>query len=711
MERCTLRRWLLALGSTGILVFALLTGYWLAGPAVDCPAERPCDDLSWLQSGAVRTGGLMIHDHRGELISTVGSGRRLYTPLEEIPLDLRRAWVGVEDRRFEEHGGVDLRAVARAALANLSAGSVREGASTIPMQLVRTIWSDAVQDMGRWHRKWFEATMARQLVDELGRQRVLELYLNSIYLGEGVYGIGAAAHHYWGLSPEELDLAQTATLVGMTKSPGNFQPRSSPEAARERRAVVLAQLVDEGIIDARAARIARAAESSALPTAPSGFGWDWVSAEVRRRLDHLLPPNTHYRALKVFTTIQPQRQEAAESLVVRHTRRIASGEFGDPGRPGTPPQAAVVLMDAQSGAIRALVGGRDYGASKFNRATQSERPVGSLAKPLLVASALERGVAATDTFSTSAIRRASSNGVWEPRDHVELPTLVPKSVLVHSSNRAAVRIGRRVGIDRFSHTLQRLGMEADVPRHPTAYLGAFGASLVDVTGAYATLGNGGYRVRPHLVERIEDAEGRVLWRGSAEAQRPAVSGATAFQVVDALRSAVEEGTGWRAAASSGSAHVAGKTGTTNEVEDAWFVGLTPRHAAGIWVGHDAPATVVEEGSGGRLAAPLWGKLMASDSGLLGHPDSVGWTRPASLRQAWVDPTTGTIRAGDCPFPPSREAVQVWVQRLSLPHQLDRCRPSRLRYRPADLDGESTLLHTPPTIRVPPELRRTSNGGG
>lgn len=709
MDRPHTRPRLLAGGLTALAV-GIPLAIWFVGPSVDCRPDHACDDLDWLRTGAVRTDGLLIHDAEGALISSVGSGRRIYTPIEEIPERIRDAWIGVEDRRFRDHGGVDLWSAARALAANLGASSVQEGASTIPMQLVRTIWIDEVQAMSRWRRKWFEATMAPRLVDELGHRRVLELYLNAIYLGEGVYGVGAAARHYWGRTPDELTVAQIATLVGMTKAPGHYQPRGHPAASRRRRTTVLAQLVDAEVITSEEARTAATADIGTLETAPTGYGWDWVSSSVRRRLDEVVDRADHHGTLNVYTTVRPRMQQAAESLAQDHTRAIASGEYGEPGREA-PPQTAVVLMDTRTGAVRALVGGRDYAASQFNRATQAERPVGSLSKPLLMASALDRGVSATDAFSTSTIRRVSSSGVWEPRDHVERAALVPKGILVHSSNRAAVRLGREVGVGTFARTLRRLGVEADVPRHPTAYLGAFDATLMEVTAAYATLGNYGDRVTPHLIDRVEDGEGRVLWRRRLPERVQAVSRVTAFQVVDGLRAAAHTGTGWRAGQATGSPHVAGKTGTTNGVHDAWFVGMTPHHTVGVWIGHDTPGTLVEDGSGGRLATPLWAALMASDSTLAPRLDSVGWRVPAGARQVWVEPASGRITPPACLTSAARGGVKVYAERFRLPRSLDPCRPVRLDPRArVDLVDSMPTLHDPPTIRVPSRLRRSSGGG-
>lgn len=608
----------------------------VAGVTLGCSSPSLCEDgagcrtISELRDGAALEGEYTIVDRDGNPLASVGGERRLWIFLDALPPTIPAAWVAVEDRRFREHGGVDFRGVARATVVNLKEGAVVEGASTIPMQLVRILWPEAMAGRGPWGRKTLEARTAPRLVSELGRDRVLELYLNAIYMGDGQYGIGAAASHYFGVKPSDLTLSQLATLVGMTKTPESFHPRDHPDRAKARRDVVLGILLQEGVADSVAVAGALSSTVRLTDDNPLSRERSYVTSAVLSELRRAAPELVDRGGITLHTTIDPRVQNQTVALVGEHLERISAGEYGRFLGGDEPVQAAAIVMESATGAILAVVGGRDFATTPFNRALQSRRPVGSLAKPLILAAALQQGLPVIRPLSTAQLVVDTRDGLWRPRDHVSAPYVLPHDMVVHSSNRAAVRLGQEVGVRAFASFVRTLGVEVDIPPFPSSFLGAFDASLAEMTGAFAAFENGGNAVKPYFIQRITDAAGRSVWSrpGAAMARRVIAMGNTDL-VLDAMRGVVDEGTGTSVRRYLQGA-AAGKTGTTADGADAWFVGVRPGLAAGVWIGLDRPAPIIEDGGGGRLAAPLWGLWMAALAPL-GYGEGE-WSVPDRLRR-------------------------------------------------------------------------------
>ncbi|MEK9505311.1 transglycosylase domain-containing protein [Gaopeijia maritima] len=618
-------------------------------------------------------------DRHGAPLAAVGGQTRLTLPLDRLPELLKRAWLQVEDRRFYDHGGIDIRGVMRASWVNVRSGGVMEGASSIPMQVARLVWADSVADLNRWERKLFEASMAPRLVDALGHDRVLELYLNGLYLGDGVYGVGAAARHYYGAEVDELTVDQIATLVGLGKTPERYNPRTQPERAKTRRDLVLREMLAAGLISEEERAEAEKAPVETLDSPPLSYRRSYMSMAVRRELRSVAPELVGRPGLRIRTTIDPRAQTMVDSVVPRHLQAIADGEYGRPASPDQPVQGGLIVIDSRTGEIRALSGGRDFGESPLNRAIQTQRQVGSLAKPLLYATALERGLSAARPLSTAAIELETDEGPWRPADHVEEQMMLPSEVIVRSSNRGAVRMGQEVGAAGFVSALETFGVGRDARPYPSTFLGSFEASLSDVTAAFAAFENGGFRVAPHLIQSVEDERGTVLWERPALPAPRILSEQTAFLVMDALKGVVDRGTGQgvRATLPYGRA-AAGKTGTSNEGRDAWFVGMTPGLAIGVWVGHDQPAPITHGGSGSRLAVPLWATAAAALSARGEKPTPVegmepqgGWDPPRGVHQVLAD-DAGRVYAWDCRAVVSGTTRSVWVQRESLLSNLSSC---------------------------------------
>ena len=634
--------------------------------SVSCPDEAACVTLGELRRGAALPEALRIYDRNGDLMAEVAGPLRRALPRERIPDLLADAFVAVEDRRFWAHGGVDARGVIRAAVRNMRDGEIAEGASTIPMQLVRTLWSESLRDVGPWRRKVIEARTAPRLIDELGHERVLALYLNAIYLGNALYGVERASLHYFGVGVGELDLGQIATLVGMTRSPEYFEPRAHPERARAVRDLVLRMLVDAGVVSEAEAAAAEtrdldlaSLEEVELPRRARTH----YSAAVTRELRRVAGDLAGSPGLTLHTTLDATIQARGEAALLGQLAAIEAGRYGAFASDSTTPlEGAALAIDPATGAVRAWIGGRDFARSEFDRVDQAERQVGSLVKPFLVAAALERGYGIVDPVSADTVPILTDQGPWLPADHVGETVLPLREALVRSSNRAAAHLGAELGLETVGEVVRRAGLEGPVPAVPSSAIGAFDASLLEMTSVYATLGNGGLEVRPYLIERVESSDGEVLWSRPIP-PRPArvLERSTAFVVLDALRDVVNRGTGTSARWSGYSGPAAGKTGTTNDGRDAWFVGLTPALAAGVWIGFDQPKEVVADRGGGALAAPVWGDWMARLRGLPGLPStSVAWVPPPDVEHVRYDLRTGQVLDAECGGQPGLDYEEAWV---------------------------------------------------
>jgi len=584
---------------------------------------------------------------------------------DEIPQRVVDAFIAVEDRRFWDHGGVDAVGVLRAAVSNLRARGIEEGASTIPMQLVRTLWAESLRDVGPWRRKIIEARTALRLIEDLGHQRVLGLYLNAIYMGNGVYGVDRGAEEYFGVGVSDLTLGQLATLVGMTRAPEYYDPIRHPERAEEVRNVVLSALVDAGVVTEED-RAEAAARDLAVVNGDSMSlqrrRRTHLTAAVLRELREVAPQIAGRPGLSVHTTIDPLVQAAGTEALARQIDRIEAGRYGrfERGDSASYLEGAAVALEPSSGAVLGWVGGRDFSRSEFDRVEQARRQVGSLVKPFLVAAALEDGYGITDLVSSDTVPIETSEGPWLPADHVPERSLPLREALVRSSNRAAAHLGVALGLERVARVAEFDGLASSVPAVPSTAIGAFGASLLDMTAAYALFGNGGVRVDPHLIRWIEAPDGDVLWSRSGPVTPTRVmESTTAFVVLDGMRAVVDRGTGYPARAEGYWGPAAGKTGTTNDGRDAWFVGLTPAVAAGVWIGFDQPRAIVPGRGGSDLAAPAWGGWM---SALERTPRSVSavWAPPSGVERVFYDARTGLVVDLSCDNRLDGGLYEAWV---------------------------------------------------
>jgi len=605
----------------GLAVLGLLM--WTAGLSAAWLTYEVGFDLP--EREAIRGIGQMdqataIFDRNDNHVFTIFKEQRLEVALDEVSPYVIKAVLSAEDQRFYSHGGVDFIRVVGATLRNIRAGRKAEGGSTLTQQLARTSFLSTDKT---YQRKLKEVVLAAQIENTYGKDEILEMYLNKVYFGDGLYGIEAAARGYFGKSAEDLTIAESAMLVGLVKSPSTWAPTINLDRAVARRNIVLDTMVATGNISADEHKAARA-EAVTLKdglTAGESFGL-YYKEQVRQELVERFGWERVYQGgLKVYTALDPQMQQAAEKHVETwltelerrrgfgHASREAVLDDWNPER-GAPDylQGALMAADPRTGEVRALVGGRSFRESKFNRATQARRQAGSAFKPFLYAAALERGASPGTIITNLDAPIQTAQGAWVPADdHSESSAMTMRAALRTSSNRAAAQMIRTVGIDTTVEYAKRLEL-GDMPRVPSLALGAGEVTLAKMTMAFGAFANGGYVRDPILIRKVVDADGTVLYEAE-DLPKKAIEEATAFFMADMLSDVVDHGTAYGARREGFRLPAAGKTGTTNDYVDGWFVGFTPSLVTGVWVGFDKPRTIFSGGYAAQVAVPIWARFM------------------------------------------------------------------------------------------------------
>ena len=554
-------------------------GIMLAGYLIFCAYGLPDIDEAARQP---RRPAMVVEAADGRLLATYGDLHGGYVRFADISPRLVQALLANEDRSFYSHFGIAPLSVARAMWVNLRSGGVRQGASTITQQLAKNLFLSRDRTI---HRKVQELLLAFWLEAKFDKNQILALYFNRVYFGGGTHGIEAAARRFYDRSAKDVDVYQAAVLVGALKAPSRYNPLSSPEASDRRARQVIRNMVVAGYLtDDQAIRVPHRAAIGAGEGTRARFFADWVLDTVGDRLG---APD---RDLWVRSTLDPCAQKIAEEALDATLNR--EGEKHKVG------EGAVVVMD-RAGAVRALVGGRAYVSGGFNRATQAVRQPGSTVKPLVYLTAFARGLS-PDTMVEDAPVRI---GAWSPHnaDGRYHGTVSLRTALVHSFNTVPVRLWQSLGAAPILDTLARVGLPQADDAGPSVVLGSGSTTLLDLTAAYAALANGGIGVWPRGLDTVRDAQGRILDRpGGGGPGRVADAAATA-QVVEILSAVLTEGTGRQARPV---VPVAGKTGTTQNGRDAWFVGFTDRYVVGVWLGNDDNSPMKGVG-GGTLPARIW----------------------------------------------------------------------------------------------------------
>ncbi|MEO7358938.1 MAG: transglycosylase domain-containing protein, partial [Gemmatimonadaceae bacterium] len=509
-----------------------------------------CPTVAELQTWRPTEGGTVL-DVNGQLIGPLVPVKRVNVPLSRVPSTVQKAFIAVEDRRFRSHHGVDWRGVARATLVNIRAFGVREGASTISMQLAKNVFLAHRAAERSFGRKFLEWRYAGLIEHALTKDQILERYLNAIYLGNGVFGVEGASRDLFGKGVANLTLSEAAMLAGLPKAPSSYSPRRDREKARARRDVVLT-ILERQQVAPRAAIVAALAfdvRITADEWTPSRTTDSWALELARSAVDSLratgaIPAGLSNANLVVRTTIDRKAQRAAERAVARGAAQV-DGERGVWAGSGEPQaQGALVALDPGTGAIRALVGGRRVERKGFNRALYARRQPGSAFKPFVYVTALQRGFTTATLVEDEPISIQTGNDVWTPANYDEeyAGRITLRQALVRSANAATVRVSRDIGIERVVNTAQRMGIQSPLPQVPALALGSGEVTPIELTTAYAAFGNGGYRVTPHLLMSVDDAFGRKLWRGQTPVTTQVLDSSDAFLVTSMMRSVVDDGT-------------------------------------------------------------------------------------------------------------------------------------------------------------------------
>lgn len=652
---------------SGLFAFAFAIGLAWSSWSLVC-REGACPDPRQLDQFQPRqTSKLYAAD--GRFIAELGLERRTLIKLSDIPKSVQLAFIITEDKRFYDHAGIDWTRVFGALAADVVHRNFAQGFSTLTMQLARNIFTEQISREKTLTRKLKEAKVAREIEEHYPKEKILELYLNQIYLGNGAYGVETAAQHYFGKSVRDLNLAEAATLAALPKGPERYNPRRYPDRAIQRRNTVIGLMRNEGVVNDADARLAQAYPLQLARKAESGELAPYFVEFVRRQLEQQFGDKIYTDGLKVFTTLDIEMQQAAERNLERQIKAIEGGKYGafkhttfeeyearnangdNEGNtiPNSPYlQGAVISMDPRNGAIRALIGGRDFDDSKFDRATQALRQPGSTFKPIVYADAIHNGRSASYILNDSALTVPQVNGQeWTPQNYdLKFMGNIPlREALYLSRNLATIRLGMELGEQSVIDEARKFGITTPIPPYPSIHIGSADVYPIEMVAAYSAFATLGVRAVPTAVLKVENAKGETLWE-SNPARFETMSREEAWLMVDMMKDVVRRGSAAGVWASGFHIPAAGKTGTTNDGTDVWFIGYTPDLVTGIWMGFDRPQKIQSNAQGGRLVAPAWTSYMSEI--YQRRPAPPDWPRPDGLVVREVDRVTGLLRSPFCP---------------------------------------------------------------
>jgi penicillin-binding protein 1A len=583
----------------------------------------------WAQTFDLKTVGDMperntVFDVDGKIYSRLAGANRLRVALNEVSPFFVDALLAREDTRFFEHGGIDWRGIARALVKDVLSGSAKEGASSITQQLARNSLPLGGRNLSR---KLLEAMVSLRIERDFTKQQILEAYVNRIYFGSGCYGVETASLAYFGKNASKLNLSEAAILAGLIRSPNRFSPLKNPEGAAIQRNTVLDRMLELKKISAAQADQAKLTKVTSNPKRLPQIQENYAMDAVQRDLNLLLTADQiDNGGLYIYTTLDPAIQVTATQALETQLSKIEhQSNFRHPTKANYQPPAegedssmpylegALVAIDNTSGGIRALVGGRDYAQSKFNRAlSPANRQVGSSFKPFVYAVAFMHGLLPGASISDGPIEPGEIQGAgnWTPgNSDGTYGGVQPVSYgLIHSRNTMSVRVGEIAGIDDVQKIATTVGLGENIPHGPAIFIGSFETNLKDLTAAYTVFPNAGVRKQAYIIERIDDQDHNPIYR-AAHVTIPALDPSAAWMTSQLMEEVLVSGTAASAKSLGFKLPAAGKTGTTNDYKDAWFLGYTNALTCGVWVGFDQPATIVARGYGAALALPVWTQVM------------------------------------------------------------------------------------------------------
>jgi penicillin-binding protein 1A len=660
----TRRPWLawtaLAFAFLGALGLGAFIGAW----NVVCRQGR-CPSIASLEQYVPRQTS-KVYAADGRFITELGLERRTLVTIDEIPKHVREAFVITEDRRFYSHNGIDYPRIFGAAARNIRAGRYAQGFSTITMQLARNVFPDRISREKTLFRKLKEAKVSRAIERRYSKNKILELYLNQIYLGNGAYGIETASQRYFGKRVKELSVAEAAMLAGLPKGPERYNPRRFADRAIQRRNTVLELMRREGAITDGDASLAKSYPLQLAARTESGDVAPYFVEWVRQQLEEHFGKALYDEGLKVYTSIDLDMQGAAERALENQLKAIEAGrhgaykhltyeayqaraaESGEPGGANSPYlQGAFVAVEPRSGTVRAMVGGRDFGDSKFNRAVQALRQPGSTFKPVVYAAAVHEGMSPATVVDDSPISLDQLSGEqWTPQnyDMKFMGQLPMRRALYLSRNLAAIRTGMQVGTEPVTTMARRFGITTPIPPYPSIFIGSADVYPIQMIGAYSVFANLGLRTTPHAIVRVENAQGQLVWEPD-NVREAVLSPEESWLMVNMMKDVVVRGTAARVWSSGFKVPAGGKTGTTNDGADVWFIGYTADLVAGVWMGFDRPTKIKGNAQGGELASPVWSSFMTEV--YRRKPQPPDWPRPDGVIAREVDSRTGLLPNASC----------------------------------------------------------------
>ncbi len=619
------------------LALVLAVAGVLLGTAVAISGHLPAVDALYSPpSEATR-----VYAADGQLIASLYQENRASVPLARIPQTLRRAVIDTEDAAFYRHHGISVRGVLRASFRNVRERGLAEGGSTITQQLARNLFLTNEKALGR---KVAEILLAVQIERRLTKDEILERYLNQVYFGQGAYGIEAAAEVYFGKPAKDLTLPESALLAGLIRAPSYYSPYDHPDRAKVRRAEVLQRMLDLGDITRKQKQ---QSETSPLRLVEKG-NMGYVGIRAPYFVSYILPPllqrygeEVLYKGgLRIYTTLDLTMQAQADAAV------RAGIDDGIKQRLNAH-QGAMVVLDPQTGFIRAMIGGYDFRASQFNRAWQAHRQPGSAFKPLVYTTAVARGIPLTTMLEDAPISFPIPGGkTWEPKNYDQKwhGWITMRYALENSINVASIRLEEKVGPKAVIETARRMGIQSHLEPVLSLVLGSSDVTLLEMTSAYGVFASGGVRATPLAVLKVTDSTGKVLEENVPQ-RTVVLSPEVTYVMIDLLKGVVKRGTG--VAANIGIPQ-AGKTGTTDDYRNAWFMGFTPSLVTGVWIGNDDDSPM-NRVVGGGLPSKIWAAFMKQATAQMPRKD---WQRPANVVEATWCGTAGLPAGTDCPDPRS-----------------------------------------------------------
>ncbi len=646
------------------LIILLLTGGLLVLGYLRLRADLPAPEtiINYKAPASTR-----LLDCRGRVISEFFQEKRRPVPLETIPEYLVRSVVAVEDKRFYSHWGIDLIRVAGSIVANLLHPRNLQGASTITQQLARSMFLTPRRQLSR---KLKEMVLAIELERHYSKEEILEMYLNQVWFGGSIYGVAAASERYFGKHISRLDPAECATLGAMIANPSAYSPYKYPQRLLRRRNYFLGKMHRLGLLTKQEYEQAAARPLNVLPPGSATNEAPYFVEEIRRYLINTYGYDFVYKSgATVYTTLDLDIQAAANRALLgwleqleqdyqlRPTKARYDSIFKNDSTDPAPGylQGALIVEDVQTGEIRAMIGGRDFRHSEFNRATQALRQVGSAFKPFVFAAALDNGYTAADIENDSAlVIRIPGQPDYRPKNYDQkfLGRMTLRRALALSRNIIAVRLCEKIGPEVVARYASLMGIEHKVPAYYSIALGSIDLSLLEMTNAFNTIANQGIRLTPFMITRIVDDQGHVLEEHHPE-PRLAIRPQTAYVLTSMMQSVVNEGTATTIRALGFTGPAAGKTGTTDDYTDAWFIGFTPTLTCGVWIGYDQKRTIFRGATGGVIAAPVWGELMKQV-----YQDTLSaFPVPPEIVTVPICEQTGKLATPFCP----RARYEVFIQ--------------------------------------------------